>query len=162
MSEGKEDRPQQGRANTGRTQQLSPRDAGTAHTNLQEITFKNGKCPEISKVGLCRKFLSKIILGFTVSTIMSSIQSQLASLAAGIPFDPIPGPEESVLKYEQDPSVPHAPVRVHGLTREQKIVRIRTQLYCCEVILSVPIDLEPNGLLVVESSSSCLSYPVLF
>ena len=54
---------------------------------------------------------------------MTSIKTQLATLALGIPFDPIPGPQEPILNYSQDASVPHAPIRVHGLTKDQKKVR---------------------------------------
>ena len=59
---------------------------------------------------------------------MSSVKAHLESLALGIPLDPLPGPKESVLHFERDSSVPHAPVRVHGLTTDQKRVRIECLL----------------------------------
>lgn len=54
---------------------------------------------------------------------MGSVKHLLASLANGLPLDPLPGPAAPVLNYNRDASVPHAPIRVHGLTVQQKRVR---------------------------------------
>lgn len=56
---------------------------------------------------------------------MASMKASLATLAEGLPLSPLPGPAQPVLNYVRDSSVPHAPVRVHGLTTEQKKVRHR-------------------------------------
>lgn len=83
-----------------------------------------GKFRENSFCHLCTGFLALFIHGSTGRLVMASVKTELATLALGIPFDPIPGPQEPILNYSQDASVPHAPIRVHGLTKDQKKVRL--------------------------------------
>lgn len=46
----------------------------------------------------------------------------LKSLAMGIPFHLIDSNPKPITDYVQDPSIPHAPVRVHNLSKEEKKV----------------------------------------
>lgn len=60
----------------------------------------------------------------STTTITITQASQLASLAAGIPLNPLPGAPPS----DRDPTVPHAPKRVPNLSTEDKKLAIRNAL----------------------------------
>lgn len=50
------------------------------------------------------------------------IRETLKSLVHGIPFELLDANPQPILDYVQDPSIPHAPVRNHKLTTEEKKV----------------------------------------
>jgi hypothetical protein len=108
---------------TSQTGASFPKDAAL-HTNARSYALTPlGKLPHSFCSRLYSPLALIVSLSLRLSASMDSIKSQLASLVAGIPLDPMPGPNHSVLHFQRDSSVPHAPVRVHGLTTEQKRVR---------------------------------------
>lgn len=52
----------------------------------------------------------------------NKIKELLNELKNGIPLIPLQDQNGPILSFQRDPSVPHAPVRVHGLNRDQKMV----------------------------------------
>lgn len=48
----------------------------------------------------------------------------LQSLTKGIPFELLDSNPKPILDYVQNPSIPHAPIRVHNLSTEEKKVLI--------------------------------------
>lgn len=53
-----------------------------------------------------------------------SLKQVLSSLSHGIPFELIDENPTPITNYKQDPQIPHAPVRVHNLTQDEKKVTL--------------------------------------